>query len=140
LMTAPSIFFKPARGFTLLEVMVALVVMAVTLVTLLQLHSGTIRLAGAGRFTGMIPVLAQGLLADQLAGPSGVLDQSGNFGPEYGGLEWTCTIENAALEDPALLSDQQMDRLKKIQLTISAPGTGRTSSLTFWRYRVDTDD
>lgn len=138
-MTAPSIFIKPARGFTLLEVMVAMVVMAVTLVTLLHLHSGTIRLAGAGRFTGMIPILAQGLLADQIAGSSDFLDQSGNFGPEYGGLEWTCIMEDAALDDPVILSDQQMDRLKKIQITISASGTGRTYSLTFWRYLVEND-
>jgi prepilin-type N-terminal cleavage/methylation domain-containing protein len=138
-MTAPSIFAKPARGFTLLEVMVAMVVMAVTLVTLLHLHSGTIRLAGAGRFTGMVPILAQGLLSDLLADPSDFLDQSGRFGPEYGGLEWTCTMEDAGLDDPVMLSDQQMDRLKKIRVTISAPGTGRTYSLTFWRYLVNND-
>lgn len=121
----------------------AMVVMAVTLVTLLHLQSSTVQLAGAGRFTGMVPILAQGLLADQIADPSGFTHQSGQFGPKFAGLEWTCVMEPAALDaldEPVMISDQQMDRLKKIRITISAPGTGRTYSLTSWRYLVETDD
>ena len=139
-MTARNRFIKPDRGFTLLEVLVAMVVMAVTLVTLLHLQSSTVQLAGAGRFTHMVPILARGLLADQVADPSGFTHQSGKFGPEFAGLEWTYVMEDAALNDSVMISDQQLNRLKKIQITISASGTGRTYSLTTWRYLVETDD
>jgi prepilin-type N-terminal cleavage/methylation domain-containing protein len=131
---------KPAPGFTLLEVLVAMVIMAATLVTLLLMQSGTIRLAGAGRFTGMIPILAEGVLADQMTDPSGFSQRSGDFSPEFEGLEWTCTLADVTWDDPANLSDQQLDRLKKIEITISAPGTGRSWSMISWRYKVESDD
>jgi prepilin-type N-terminal cleavage/methylation domain-containing protein len=140
MMTACNVFIKPARGFTLLEVLVAMVIMAVTLLTLLLLHSGTIRLAGAGRFTGSIPMLAETVLADQMADPSGFSRASGNFGPEFEDLAWTCTIQEIPWDDPVHLSDQQLDRLKKIEIEISAPKTGRTWSMTTWRYLVEPDD
>ncbi len=140
MMTACNRFIHPLRGFTLLEVLVAMVIMAVTLLTLLLLHSGTIRLAGAARFTGSIPILAESVLADQMADSSGFTRASGRFGPEFDGLEWTCTVMDITWEDPVNLSDQQLDRLKKIEIEIFAPNTGRSWSMTTWRYRVEADD
>lgn len=140
MMTARNLLGTSDRGFTLLEVLVAMVIMALTLLTLLLMQSGTIRLAGAGIFTGSIPMLAQRVLAEQMADSSGFTRASGSFGPEFQGLEWTCTTEDVTWEDPAGLSDQQLDRLKKIDIEISAPGTGRSWSMTTWRYLVETDD
>jgi prepilin-type N-terminal cleavage/methylation domain-containing protein len=141
MMTACNVLIRPARGFTLLEVLVAMVIMAFTLLTLLLLHSGTIRLAGAGRFTGSIPMLAEKVLADQMADPSGLTgDSSGRFDPEFQGLEWTCSIEDVTWDDTVSLSDQQLERLKKIKVEIFAPNTGRSWSMIFWRYLVAPDD
>jgi len=138
--TARNSSGKQARGFTLLEVLVAMVIMAVTLVTLLLMQSGTIRLAGAGRFTGMIPILAESVLADQPADTSGFIRSSGDFGPEFENLEWTCTSKEITWDAPVDLSDQQLNRLNKIEITISAPGSGRSWSMISWRYQVEIDD
>lgn len=129
-----------ARGFTLLEVLVAMVVMALVMVTLLEMQSGTLRLAGAGKFTGMVPILAD----RQLAALSGVpVDEtylSGDFGPEYPGLEWTCTLEDAVFDDPLFRMDPSPGRFRKIRLQIGSAGTGRSHTLTTWRYLVEPDD
>lgn len=140
MMTACNHTIKTDRGFTLLEILVAMAVMAVVLVTLLQLQSGTIRLAGAGKFTGTVPLLAARQLAVLSGDPSVFSCPPDSSGLEYGGLEWTCSVEDAVFEGPVTLSDQQADRLKKIRFTITAPGSGRSYSLTTWRYRVESDD
>ncbi len=139
-MTACNRFPQPPHGFTLLEVLVAMVIMAATLLTLLLLHSGTIRLAGAARFTGSLPMLTESVLADQMVDPSGSTRASGRFGPELGGLEWFFTVEDVTWDDPVNLSDQQLDRLKKIKIEILAPQTGKSWSMTTWRYLVEADD
>jgi prepilin-type N-terminal cleavage/methylation domain-containing protein len=127
---------KQDQGFTLLEVLVAMVVMAVVVVTLLQMQSGTLRLAGAGRFTGMVPFLADRQLAALAASPTDATFLTGDFGPEYPGLEWTCTLEDAVFEDPVLGMDPSPGRFRKIQLQIASSGTGRSHTLTTWRYLV----
>ncbi|MCA1794046.1 MAG: prepilin-type N-terminal cleavage/methylation domain-containing protein [Desulfotignum sp.] len=139
-MTAPKFCIKQDHGFTLLEVMVAMVVLALVLVTLLQLHSGTIQLAGAGKFKGMIPLLAGRQLAALTADPDAPYSLSGDFGQGYEGLEWTASIEDAVFEEPAALSEPQAGRLKKIRIDISSPKTGRSHTITTWRYLVETDD
>jgi prepilin-type N-terminal cleavage/methylation domain-containing protein len=140
MMTAHDIFTAPARGFTLLEILVAMVIMAVTLLSLLLLHSGTIRLAETGRFTGMIPVLAGRILAEQAADPLADTRQSGHFDPPFNAIEWTCTEEEPSLDGPVPLSDLKPDRFQRIEITLSDPDTGRTFTLNTWRYRIEPDD
>jgi len=117
-----------------------MVLLAMVLVTLLQLHSGTIQLAGAGKFKGMIPLLAGRQLALLTTSSDQSYDRSGDFKPGYEGLEWRSTFEAAAFEEPVTLSELQSDRLKKIQLDIYAPKTGRSHTIITWRYLVETDD
>ncbi len=101
-----------------------MVIMAATLLTLLLLHSGTIRLAGAARFTGSLPMLTESVLADQMVDPSGSTRASGRFGPELGGLEWFFTVEDVTWDDPVNLSDQQLDRLKRSRSKSLLPKPG----------------
>lgn len=140
MMTVFRFFKKPARGFTLLEVLVAMVVMAVVLVTLLEMQSGTIRLAGAGRFSGMVLFLAGSQLATLTGDHTAPAYLSGDFGPDYPGLQWTWTLEDAVFEEPVTLEDLSPGRLKKIRLEIASPGTGRSHTLTTWRYLVEANE
>jgi prepilin-type N-terminal cleavage/methylation domain-containing protein len=139
-MTAHNPFQGPAQGFTLLETLVALMVMSLVVLTLLRLHSGTLQLAGAGKFSGMVPFLAEGKLAALESAPENLSGRSGDFGPEYSGLEWTCTMEEADFDDPSPLTDQTAGRLKKIQLHLSSPESGRSHTITTWRYLVVADE
>ncbi len=139
-MTAHKPFQLSPQGFTLLETLVALMVMSLVVLTLLRLHSGTLQLAGAGKFSGMVPYLAEQELAALEAAPENLSDRSGDFGPEYSGLEWACTVEEADFDAPSPLTDQSAGRLKKIQLRLSSPETGRSYTITTWRYLVDADE
>lgn len=140
MMTAVRHPINQARGFTLLEVLVAMVVMALVVVTLLEMQSGTLRLAGAGRFTGMVPILAGRQLAALTEVPVDATYLSGDFGPEYPELEWTCTMEDAVFDDPVFRMDPSPGRFRKIQLQIGSAGTGRSHTLTTWRYLLEPGD
>jgi prepilin-type N-terminal cleavage/methylation domain-containing protein len=127
------------RGFTLLEVMVSLMVLAVVLVTVFRLHAGTIRLVEARKTAVMMPLLAQYQLSDiQAAGADpGIL--SGRFPGETAGFEWLCIIEPAGFNDPVPLSGARSEQLKKISLEITDPAGNRSFAITTWRYVVEDD-
>lgn len=124
-------------GFTLLEVMVSLMVLAVVMVTLFRLHAGTIRLTEAGKTAATLPLLAQYQLSEIEAGKAEPGTLSGRFADDISGLEWTCTIEPAEFTDPVTLSDEQSKRLRKIILEITDTEGARIAVITTWRYMVE---
>jgi general secretion pathway protein I len=128
------------NGFTLLEVMVSIMVLAVVLVTLFRLHAGTIRLTENRKIAAVMPLVAQYQLSRLEAEKPEPGSLSGSFPDEMDGFEWSCIVENAEFTDPAELSDAQSERLKKITLEITAPGSDRSWLITTWRYMVEDDD
>ncbi|MBU0973016.1 MAG: prepilin-type N-terminal cleavage/methylation domain-containing protein [Proteobacteria bacterium] len=129
-----------ANGFTLLEIMVSIAILALVLVTLFRLQSSTLKLAGHGKFNGLAPFLARQQLAVlemDLKNPGNL---SGDFGQTLKGYEWSCTIEDAAFEEPSILSEQQLANLKRINLKITGPGKDRSYTLTTWRYLIEKQD
>jgi len=56
-----------SRGFTFIEVIVALSIVSIALVGLLQLHLVSLRMADASQVTSQAVMLAQEKIADQLA-------------------------------------------------------------------------
>jgi general secretion pathway protein I len=136
----PLITSFDRKGFTLLEVMVSIMVLAVVLVTLFRLHAGTIRLTENRKIAAVMPLVAQYQLSRLEAEKPEPGSLSGSFPDEMDGFEWSCMVENAEFTDPVELSDAQSERLKKITLEITAPGSDRSWLITTWRYLVEDDD
>jgi general secretion pathway protein I len=130
------------RGFTLLEIMVSIAVLAIVMVTLFRLQSGTIRLAGHGKFIRTAPLLAQGQLTaleTALAhGDPGEL--SGDFPDQFKGYEWSAALEDADFENQEILSQKQFKNFKKITLEINDPDKNRSYRVTTWRYFLEKDE
>ena len=133
-MTAPD----PAsdKGFTLIEIMVSMAVMAIVLATLFKLQSSTVALSETARFKSVAPVLARQQMAVLEQEDYDPDDLSGEFEDAYAGYSWACEVETGA-DGPdwdEMLSDEQAEQLKKIQLTIFNPGKTRRFTLDTWRY------
>jgi len=87
----------PANGFTLLEVMIAMAIMAIVLVSVYRLHSQTLSMTTANRFYTQAPLLAQSKMAQLEAIPSSVVSgDSGDFGDKFPGYGWRVSMEDVS--------------------------------------------
>ena len=106
---------KP-RGFTLLEVMIAVAVLTISLAAVLGLQSKSLTLAAESRFHTTAALLAQGKMAEMaVAGMGNLVSDSGDFGDVFSGYAWRVSVQNADL--PGL--EKMKGRLKRIDLEVT---------------------
>jgi len=106
----------PASGFTLLEVLIAMAIMAIVLVSVYRLHSQTLSMATANRFYTQAPLLAQSKMAQLEAMASdAVSGDSGDFGDKFPGYGWSISTEEVSSE---ILGEAAED-LKRIDVTVT---------------------
>jgi general secretion pathway protein I len=106
-------------GFTLLEVMMAISILAIVLTAVFRMQSQTLAMHTASRFQTSAPLLAQRKMAEIEAKPESLNDltqDSGDFGETFIGYTWNVIVEDVEAE---FLEDTTIGNLKKIDLTIS---------------------
>jgi general secretion pathway protein I len=81
------------NGFTLLEVMVSVAVIAIVLVSIIRLQGQTILMNESTRFYSTAPFLAQSQLAEVLSDPANAGSSTGDFDKEHPGYSWKIDIE-----------------------------------------------
>ncbi len=105
-----------ASGFTLLEVMVAMAIMAIVLVSVYRMHFQTLTMNTAARFYTQAPMLAQSKLAQLETDSSGIIaGDSGDFGDKFPGYTWSISTDEVSSE---ALGEIAAD-LKRIDMTVS---------------------
>jgi general secretion pathway protein I len=104
------------KGFTLLEVMIAVALIAVALVTLLGSQSQSVSYANSAKFETMAALLAQSKMSEILIQDAGALSgDSGDFGDDYQGYAWEAKVSDVAIDDLDTISEY----LKQIDLTVT---------------------
>ena len=104
------------NGFTLLEVMIAMAIMAIVLVSVYRLHSQTLSMATANRFYTQAPLLAQSKMAQLEAMDSDpVSGDSGDFGDKFPGYGWSISTEDVSSE----ILGEAAENLKRIDVTVT---------------------
>ena len=88
-----------ARGFTLLEVLIALVILSITFVWLLGAESQGIDMALRSRFLTTSTLLAQDRISQVTSGLRTISsgDSQGDFGEDYPGYTYEETVETTPL-------------------------------------------
>ncbi len=122
-------------GFTLLEVMVALAIMAITLMAVYDSQSASISRASEAKFTTKASLLAQRKMAEiEIIKGKDLISDSGDFGDDYPGYSWELTIKDPSIDVPEEVSS----RLKQMDLTISW-GEDELYSYSIRQYRFSLD-
>lgn len=103
-------------GFTLLEVMVAMALIAIALTAVLGSQSQSVSLAGEARFYTTASLLAQSKMAEiEVKELEDLSTDSGDFGEDFPGYTWQLSVNHVILDRPENVSDH----LRQIDLTIS---------------------
>lgn len=107
---------KFSNGFTLLEVMVALAIIAIVLVSVLRMQGQTISMNESFRFYTVAPQLATAKMTEIRQDPeSAELNSSGNFDEDFSGYSWQAAVEEVVIETE---EDREMV-LNRVDVTIS---------------------
>ena len=100
---------KKNNGFTLMEVMLAMAILAIALVSVFQSQSQSISMATDSRFQTTAALLAQSKMAEVEAAPSlDISQKDGNFGDDYPDYVWHIKID-----------DTQLALFKRVEVTVS---------------------
>jgi len=122
------------KGFTLLEVMISVSIIAVIFVSLFRMQSSTIDLATAGKFNSISTILAKQLLVKIEQDVVNWSETQGDFGENFPGISWTCDIIDSSLEDLEFISEENYGSLKKIDIKITDRSEQRSYKITTWRF------
>ena len=125
-------FSRTGFGFTLLEVMIALAVMSIVLVSVYRMHSQSLTMNTAARFYTLAPLLAQNKMAElETLSSEGFPEDSGDFGEQYPGYDWQTSLVEVSSE---VLGEVAND-LKRIDLTVSYNNNQFSHSIRTYRFQ-----
>jgi len=120
-----------SSGFTLLEVMVALAVMSIVLVSVYRMHSQSLTMNAAAQFYTLAPMLAQGKMAERETLSSGAFaEDSGDFGEQFPGYSWKASTAEVSSE---ILGEMAED-LKQVDIRVSLNENQWVYSLRTYRF------
>ena len=104
-------------GFTLLEVMIAIAILAIALTVLLGNQGQSIRLAEESNFNLNASLLLRDKLSELVASEEELTSAEGDFGEEYPGYFWAIEVDEPDFtEYPALEGTEQL--LQQIDLKV----------------------
>lgn len=106
---------SPQKGFTLLEIMIAVAIIAIALTTLLGSQSQSVYFANSVKFETMATLLAQSKMSELVREDSFSLSSNnGDFGDDFPGYTWEATVGDIVIEGIDV-----SDYLKQIDLTVA---------------------
>jgi general secretion pathway protein I len=121
------------QGFTLLDVLVALAVLAIALTSIYRLQGQTFLMSASARFYSHAPQLARMKLAEvEVQDFKDIIGGSGNFGEDYPGYAWTLSVEDL----PSDLITSPKYHLARIEITVSN-NDENSYQLQTYRFYVD---
>ena len=107
-----------SSGFTLLEVMIAVSIIAISFVTLIGSQSQSVSIAGQTRFAVTSALLAQQKMAEiESTEFDQIYSGSGDFGDDYPGYAWKSEISELGEEETGI--EGVTDMLKIANLTVT---------------------
>lgn len=113
---------RARRGFTLLEVMIAVAIIAIACTAILGSQSQSVSLAGEAKFYTTATLLAQHKMSEiEIKTLSELMSDSGDFGEDFPGYSWRLDVQEPASVEPEGVSTH----MKQVDLIVSWGEQGR---------------
>ena len=131
--------FTRLRGFeafTLLEVMIAVAIMAIALTTLFGSQSRSLSYATEAHFHIVAPALAAAKLAEIQSGVRELEGDSGDFGDDFPGYAWQLEVEDARLEEIEALAEFE-GGIQRVDLKVEWSDSPYSYSLRYYEYHIE---
>ena len=128
---------RAAHGFTLIEVLVAMAVIAIALVALLGSQARSIGRAGETAFLQLAPLLAANKLAEVEGGLVAAVDGTGDFAPERPEYRWRMRVGGP----PAGTSERLRTLtafVRRVEVVVSREGNSSSYALVTYIGRART--
>ncbi len=106
-----------SRGFTLLEVMVAIAILAIALTTLLSSQNQSMFAADEANFSAVSAFLANRKMTELLVEGTNLIDTSGDFGEHHPGYFWRAEVADPDFSEIEILQGTE-GLLKRIDLVV----------------------
>lgn len=129
--------FCDESGFTLLEVVICVVIIATGFIAVYSLHLQTLRSSHDIRFYTKAPMLAQQKISEISSNLNDASDSEGDFGEDFEGFAYKATISD--IEENEILGETA-EKLKKIDLQITLNDGENAYYLTVYRFMQPNDD
>ena len=121
-------------GFTLLEIMVAIAIIATVFLSIFKMHTQTVSMTASTQFNALAPILANNRLAEVFSQiPDELSDDSGDFGDAHAGYKWKITVQDVESENLETIAEQ----LKRIDVTVSYNNEENVYRLRTYRFITD---
>ncbi len=133
--SVPKFFYIDDKAFTLLEVMIAIAIMAIALTSIFGSQSQSLSLALEAKFNTTASFLAQEKLAEYEAGLIDFTSNEGDFGEDFPGFSWKATAQDAMVDNFSDL--EALDPpVQRVDLTVSWEGEQYSMTFTYYGRRA----
>jgi len=107
---------KKESGFTLLEITVAMAIIAIALTAMLSSQSQSLSLANEAKFSTTASLLAQSKMAEfETVKPEDLGSGSGDFGEDFPNYYWEMNVSDITIPE----AEKSSEYLKQLDLKIS---------------------
>lgn len=114
------------KGFTLLEVMIAMAILAIALVAVFSSQAQSISMTADSRFTTTATLLAQSKMVEcEATALRDIGSNSGDFGSDFPDYVWRVEVK-----------DMDRDLLKKIEVTVTNQRMTKNNTCHLTLYRI----
>ncbi len=113
-----SVMSWQQAGFTLLEVMIAVAILAITLTVIYGSQSQSLSLAVEAKFNTRAAFLLQQKLAELESGSIELRNDEGDYGDEYPGFRWKVEVDEVLFDLRDFVVDPERP-LKRVILEVS---------------------
>lgn len=130
-------FKKNLNGFTLLEILVALSIIALVCTSLLKFQAESVHTASSVDFKLNAPDLCRQLLTRIESDIDNFDQREGDFAPDFPDITWECDINEAFNTELERINKENLENLKIIAIKISIPDQDLSYQMKTWRLTVE---